>query len=113
MWSISQSGFVRNIVTEDILSTVHMYTLPLFPYTRVSVPISRTSQHIVQLQRLATAPHCRGKNGCRVDLQHAPRQVPGGFLDRFGGHAQSRAADEEEILGRKRQDERPHGFIES
>jgi len=56
----------------------------------------------VQLQRLATAPHCRGTNKQRIDLQQAPRQIPGGFLDCFGEHVQSRAAVVEEILGRKK-----------
>ena len=56
----------------------------------------------MQLQRLATAPHCRGKNRRRIDLRHAPRQVPGGFLDCFGGHVQSQATDVEEILGMKK-----------
>ena len=56
----------------------------------------------MQLQRLATSPHCRGTNRRRIDLQHASRQVPGGFLDCFGGHVQSRAADVKEIFGRKK-----------
>ena len=56
----------------------------------------------MQLQRLATASHCRGKNRRRIDLQHDPRQVPGGFLDCFGGHVQSRAADVEEVSGRRK-----------
>ena len=102
VWSTSQSGFIWNIGSADILSTFRIYTLLWFPYTRASVSISQTSQHIVQLQRLTIAPHCRGKNRRRIDLQHAPRQVPGGFLDCFGGHVQSRAADVEEILGRKK-----------
>jgi len=101
MWSTSQSGFIWNIGSADLLSTVRIYTLPSSPYTRASESISQTSQRIVQLQRLATAPHGRGKNRCRIDPQHAPRQVPGGFLDCFGGHVQSRAADVEEILGKK------------
>jgi hypothetical protein len=77
------------------------------------VSIFQTSQRIVQIQRLATAPHCRGKNERRIDLQHAPRQVLGGLLDCFGGHVQIRAADVEEILGIKKQEKRAHSFIES
>jgi len=84
------------------LSIVRIYNLPIFPYTRASGSISQTSKRIVQLQRLATALHCRGKNRRRIDLQHAPRQLPGGFFDCFGGHVQIRAADVEEILGRKK-----------
>ena len=56
-------------------------------YCAVSVPCYRTA-----LQR---------KNRRRIGLQHAPKQVPRGFLDCFGGHVQSRAADVERILGRK------------
>ena len=56
----------------------------------------------MQLQSLATSPLCRANNRRRIDLQHAPRPITGGFLDCFGGHVQSSAADLEEIFGRRK-----------
>ena len=87
-----------------IIDCPHIYPSLVSLYTSFRIDFSNIAAYCAaSAPCYRTAPHCgTGKNRRWIDLQHAPRQISGGFLDCFGGHVQSRAANVEHILGRKK-----------